>query len=160
MKMKFFAIPALHPETIEDELSQFLASHRIIAIDRNFVQDAALSHWAIAVTYLDTAQRDMPDKRPASKHDYRESLADADFADFAQLRQLRKLIAVAEGVPVYALFNNEQLATMARERTNSIDQLASIEGIGPARAARYGEQFLAILRAPTPQPEEASDAAP
>ena len=45
--------------------------------------------------------------------DYKEVLSPADFALFAKLRDWRKATAEQEGIPVYAVLTNEQLAAIA-----------------------------------------------
>jgi superfamily II DNA helicase RecQ len=72
-------------------------------------------------------------------------LSEADFAVFAKLRELRKSIAEAEGVPPYAVFTNEHLASMVRGKLKTLDALGRIEGVGPGRVDRYGARFLALL---------------
>lgn len=46
--------------------------------------------------------------------DYREILSPSEFALFAKLRELRKWLAAQEGVPVYAVLTNEQMAALGR----------------------------------------------
>ena len=70
-----------------------------------------------------------------------------DFNLFAALRQWRKTQAEADGVPLYAVFTNEQLAAIARQRCDTATALGSIEGVGPARLQRYGAAVLDSLRA-------------
>ena len=49
------------------------------------------------------------------KIDYKAVLSEGAFAVFSLLRDLRKTLAEAEGVPIYAVFTNEQLAKAARK---------------------------------------------
>ena len=73
--------------------------------------------------------------------DYREVLDPETFAVFAALRELRKKIAAEEGVPIYAIMTNEQLAAVAQRRCQSLSDLESLEGLGPARAANTAPDF-------------------
>lgn len=132
-----------------EELNQFLAAHRILAIDRQFIQDGPNSAWALSVTYIEPGSRPPPTIR-RGKIDYREILSEPDFAVFAKLRALRKTLADREGVPAYALFTNEQLAEMVQRRVVTATGLREIQGVGEARVDRHGEAFLAILRAEVP----------
>ena len=60
-------------------------------------------------------------------------------------------IAEAEGVPVYAIFTNEQLAAMVQRKATTAAGLAAIEGVGQARLEKHGPRLLAILAVlPTP----------
>jgi superfamily II DNA helicase RecQ len=83
----------------------------------------------------------------ARKLDYREVLSEADFEVFARLRLLRKQVAERDGVPPYAVFSNEQLADLVRQRATTSSAMARIEGIGAARVERYAAVFLPVLQA-------------
>ncbi|MBN8456031.1 HRDC domain-containing protein [Accumulibacter sp.] len=74
-----------------------------------------------------------------------QPLSEVDFAVFAKLRELLKSLAEAEGVPPYAVFTNEHLASMVRGKLRTLDALGRIEGVGPGRVDRYGARFLALL---------------
>jgi superfamily II DNA helicase RecQ len=58
------------------------------------------------------------------------------------LRQLRKTIAEQQGVPVYAVFTNEQLAGMVKKPPQNIKDILAINGVGEARVKQFGEAFL------------------
>jgi superfamily II DNA helicase RecQ len=152
MKLRFFVIPTRAPQAAEVELNAFLASHRILRCDREFVADAGNSFWAVAVEWLEgTAAPGKPERgQPgkAERVDYREVLSEADFALYARLRELRKALAEAAGVPPYAVFTNEQLAEVVTRKVASLAALAGIEGVGPARVEKYGAAILGELRKP------------
>ena len=144
MRMKFFTLSVFDSGTTEQELNRFLAAHRILGIDRQFVQDGADSHWCLCVSYQETASSVAPGKA-RGKIDYKELLSETDFVLYSRLRELRKHLAEKEGVPVYALFSNEQLATMVQQQVSSRAQLQAIEGVGAGRIEKYGQHFLALL---------------
>jgi superfamily II DNA helicase RecQ len=81
-----------------------------------------------------------------SRVDYRDVLNENDFAVFAKLRSLRKRIAEQEGVPVYAVFTNEQLAAMVQKKVLTQNAFGTIDGVGKMRLEKYAESFLKILR--------------
>ena len=155
MPFFFFAIPALDPRAAQDELNAYCAAHRVVAVDRQWQADGANSYWAVCVTTA-PGPGAMPDAlkaergKPAARLDYKELLNEADFQVFADLRSWRKAVAERDGVPVYAVFTNEQLAEMATRRAGTLAALDSIEGIGPARLDRYGAAVLARLAAAAP----------
>lgn len=157
MQLRFFAIPARDPAVAEAELNRVLAAGRVAGLERQFVAAGAESFWAVCVSVAEG-----PGALPAAvkaggrKPDYREVLNEADFAVFARLRALRKSIAEAEGVPPYAVFTNEQLAAMVTARVATVEALAAIDGVGPARVERYGPSFLALLGVAWPAAEQAS----
>lgn len=146
--MRFFNVPVLDGDEAAEEVNRFLCVNRIIAIDRQFVHDGANSAWALCVTYVQPSNRPLTGKR--GKIDYRDVLSEPDFALFAKLRALRKTLADKEGVPAYALFTNEQLATMVQNRVRTASALREIDGVGEARVDKYGKEFLALLQTESP----------
>ena len=160
MELHFFMIRAADPRGAQDELNRFCAARRMVAVDRQFVAAGLDSFWAVCVTVA-TGPGPLPDvlKTPdrrsgaqgngaaPARVDYKQVLNEADFALFASLRTWRKEVAGAEGVPVYAVFTNEQLAEIVRRRIDTAAALSEIEGIGPARVQRYGQAVIECLRA-------------
>ncbi|WP_419872134.1 DNA helicase RecQ [Candidatus Pristimantibacillus sp. PTI5] len=65
---------------------------------------------------------------------------------FDALKQWRKEKAAAEGVPPFMLFFDATLREIANAQPQSVDQLLSVKGIGAAKAEKYGEELLAIIR--------------
>lgn len=159
MRLKFFHVPALDPGEAESEVNQFLAAHRVASIDRHLIQRDGAAVWALCVTYLGGAPASTGGRKP--KIDYKEVLSPDDFERYAALRRLRKELAEREGVPPYALFNNEQLATLVRDRVASKAELRKIPGVGPARVEKYGDPFLEKLvgfwAETTEEPDAADD---
>src|SRR4051812_38036502 len=144
MLLRFFTVPVCDGDDVAEEVNRFLGAHRIVAIDRHFVDDGASSAWALCFTYVRFTNRLPSDRR--GKIDYREVLSEADFAVFARLRALHKVLAEREGVPAYALFTNEQLAEMVQRRTRTLAALREINGVGEARVEKYGKEFLGVLQ--------------
>jgi len=144
MRYRFFTIPVADPGPAQDEMDAFLASHRILSVEKEFVADGRHSLWCLCVAYLDSGQA--PAQVRKGSIDYREVLSRPDFEAYARLRGLRKELAERDGTPAYAVFNNEQLAEMVRRRVSSKAELAAIEGVGKARVERYGDPFIEALR--------------
>jgi len=63
------------------------------------------------------------------------------------LRELRAKLAREQGVPAYVIFHDATLLQMLREQPQTIGEMGAISGVGAAKLARYGEDFLALLRA-------------
>ncbi len=150
MQLKAFTIPLHDAGAATEEINVFLRANRVLSVDRHFVQDGANSVWAICVSYLGDAHRPQTASAKRPRVDYREVLSQPDFALFAKLRNLRKELAEREGVPAYTLFTNEQLAEMVKRRVSSASALKEIDGVGDARAEKYGAPFLALLTADEP----------
>jgi DNA helicase-2/ATP-dependent DNA helicase PcrA len=62
-----------------------------------------------------------------------------------QLRAWRRKRAEADGVPAYVVFNDRTLAALSERRPRSRGELLGIEGIGPSKLDRYGDELLALL---------------
>ena len=145
MKVKLFTIPIYDGEAMTEELNRFLASHRVVTVDREFVANGTYSIWAICVT-VEGENTSKSKKMARERIDYREVLSPEDFALYSKLRAQRKELADKDGLPAYALFTNEQLAAMATERIMSLSALGELSGVGAARVEKYGEIFLEIIR--------------
>ncbi len=52
MKMQFFSIPVLDPESASHALNAFLADHRVVQVERQFVANGANSLWSVCVSYV------------------------------------------------------------------------------------------------------------
>jgi len=143
MKYQFFTIPVHASDSVQETLNRFCAGHRIVTVDKQFVADGQRSFWSMCVGYLGESEATNSRK---GKIDYREVLDEKDFSIFAKLRTLRKSLAEEEGVPAYALFTNEQLASMARQKINSITAMSEIEGVGKSRIEKYGDAFLTAIQ--------------
>jgi superfamily II DNA helicase RecQ len=154
MPFRFFTIPVSCPESGEGELNRFLGSHRVLNVERRWVDQGPSSFWSFCVDYLDAAagaasKRDFGSQR--AKVDYKELLSPEDFALFARLRDFRKQLAQAEAVPVYTIFTNEQLAQIVQRRATSKQSLAEIVGVGDARVAKYGDRLMEFLAGSGPK---------
>ena len=64
---------------------------------------------------------------------------------FDALKAWRLTRAREDDVPAYLVFHNTTLEEIAARRPQSLDELASVPGVGPAKLERYGEGVLAAL---------------
>src|SRR5208337_4616636 len=117
MAFRFFTVPIQNAEQAEAELNGFLRGHKVLSIDRRWVEQGPTSFWTFCVDYIDgQATAFVGDRGVRGKVDYKEVLSPEEFTVFAKLREVRKEIAQAEAVPVYTIFTNEQLAEMVKAR--------------------------------------------
>lgn len=149
MKHKFFNIPTLYSEQAEAALNSFCDQHRIASVEKQFVADGGNSCWAVCVTWLGqegelAGSTSVKSKKP--RVDYKEVLSEENFIIFSRLRDLRTELSKQEGIAVYNIFTNEQLAKMVEERLTTKKDLLDIEGIGPTRVEKYAEAFLQPIR--------------
>ena len=148
MQLKLFVLPIKNLGVAEAEMNAFLRGHRVLAVKKEFVADGENSFWTFCVEYLDGvgAGALLPGGRP--KIDYKEVLKPEEFEVFSRLRDWRKSVAEKEGVPVYTVLTNEQLAQMVQKQVKSKAGLQEIEGVGDARVEKYGTVLVQLLAAP------------
>jgi ATP-dependent DNA helicase RecQ len=65
---------------------------------------------------------------------------------FERLKRWRGEQARRQQVPAYVVLHNSHLEEIAARKPQTIHELGSIKGIGLRRAARYGEELLALVQ--------------
>jgi ATP-dependent DNA helicase RecQ len=84
---------------------------------------------------------------PISRKQVANLPADVDAELLTRLKALRKRLADRDGVPAYIVFNDRTLTEMAQLRPVTPGQLLKVSGVGAAKLAHYGDEFLTeILR--------------
>ena len=155
MQFKLFSIAATGDVESEEELNRFLRSHRAVSVQKQLVNNGDTPCWCFCVEYLSNSS--LPEgKGGRPRADYKEILSANDFAVFARLRDARKQLAATEAIPVYAVCTNEQLAEMAKARAATLSDLKKIDGFGDAKAEKFGETFLGVIREGNGPTNEAS----
>ncbi|MBU6172623.1 MAG: HRDC domain-containing protein [Planctomycetes bacterium] len=150
MPLRFFQIPVRDDPFAVDELNLFLRSHRILKVDKHWVDQGMDSFWAFCIDYWDGARSTEKETAITNKGrvrvDYKEQLTPEQFEVFSKLRDWRKQVAQADAVPVYTVFTNEQLAQMVRIKAIDRAAIETILGVGDARLSKYGDPLVALLR--------------
>jgi len=76
-----------------------------------------------------------------------DPLADeATRALFEALRAYRLTIAKSESLPPYGIASDRTLRDIARLRPKTTEELLEAHGMGPTKAAKYGEGILSIVQ--------------
>lgn len=70
----------------------------------------------------------------------------ADEALWQALKAKRSELAKLHSVPPYVIFHDSTLLEMVQKKPSHIAQMRTISGIGEAKLARYGEQFVALIQ--------------
>lgn len=149
MRVKYFSIPVHDDGTVADDVNRFLSQHRIIKFKQRFVDQGSESFWAVSVQWQDGGRTSAKgSKAPAV--DYREVLSAEEFQVYAKLRVALKEIAEENGIAVYRVFSNAQLAAMIEQRVTTVGSFAAIAGVGEAKVKEYGERMLSVLTAEIP----------
>jgi DNA helicase II / ATP-dependent DNA helicase PcrA len=72
-----------------------------------------------------------------------------DEATMDRLREWRRQEAAEQKLPAYCVFTDATLIALAERRPRNTAELVKVQGLGPAKASKYGEQVLAILATET-----------
>jgi len=71
--------------------------------------------------------------------------AEPDDPTYVALKEWRLKRSKRDDVPAYVVFHNSTLAEIAARRPQTIAELASVPGVGPAKLERYGADVLDAL---------------
>jgi hypothetical protein len=117
MKLQYapFLLPVWADNPEQEALNRFIRGRRVIQTKKELITLEGQPHWAILVEYIE-GQNPGPQEPVKNKVDYREILSAEDFAIFSKLRDIRKRLAEENGLPVYAISTNEQLAEIAKRK--------------------------------------------
>jgi superfamily II DNA helicase RecQ len=141
-----FFISPFGEKTVTDELNAFLNAHRIVNVEKRLIDGERGTGWVFLIEF-GADSRNQASNTQTQRIDYREVLNEADYALFDKLRNIRKELAEKLGIPVYAVFSNEQLAGMVKKQPKTAKELQSIAGIGEARVKQHGEAFVQFFLA-------------
>jgi len=144
MQVKIFTVSINQDNGVEEELNRFLRSHKILEVDRELVVLKNNAYWSFAISYLPGGGSDsqsVAGKR--NRVDYKKVLDSASFERYNAYRTIRKKVAQTEGVPVYAIFTNHELAEMAKLGDPITTKgLLEIPWIGQGKIEKYASYFI------------------
>jgi len=164
MAFAHFQVPPSGGEA-EKRLNQFLASHEVIRVEKQFLSQGLDGIWAYVVEYTKTGTvpggKSVPTDRKEGSGtlvDWKEKLTEAEYTRYLKLWHWRKHAAERDGVKQnFTIFTNAQLADMAQQVPRSLAEVRKIDGVGEGRVQKYGNEVLRQLRDETsdgPVPED------
>ncbi|MBD8527118.1 DNA helicase RecQ [Pseudomarimonas arenosa] len=86
-------------------------------------------------------------KQPATERTAPQLSSPAAERRFVQLRALRQRLANEQSVPAYIIFHDTTLRAIAEQQPLSLEQLATVAGVGDRKLERYGRQVIEALQA-------------
>ena len=93
---------------------------------------------------LEWPSNDGGSKTSANRVDLKDLGFDGQLYD--RLKDVRTRLAKAAQVPAYVIFSNDTLEHLARLRPKTMDAGLLVKGIGEAKAEKYLEPFLKVIR--------------
>ena len=125
------------------ELVAFLADREALSVSDHYLVHDQVPTLALLVTYREPPR---PGAESRPRADAGPEVGEATRGLFEALRRWRNERAKRDGRPSYILFNNMQLAEIARTRPTTLTALGALSGIGDAKLRDYGEDVLAVVR--------------
>lgn len=107
----------------------------------------------IVVAVTRGQQAPSPERPAARSPNHQDRPSPLILARYNALRQWRRQVARQRGVEVDVILNNDVLMAIARHGPNSLDELTTLELLGPWQLQEYGEVILRVL-ASTPSLEK------
>jgi ATP-dependent DNA helicase RecQ len=96
--------------------------------------------------------RDVPLRAPPKGRSRKHATAKAvhgahevDAALFDRLRALRRDLAAQRGVPPYVIFSDATLLELAGRKPRTLEEFATVKGVGEKKLADLGPAFLAAI---------------
>ena len=75
----------------------------------------------------------------------KSSGAAADQKLIKLLRDLRKKVAIKQGVPPFAVFQDPSLDDMALKYPITLEELSTVHGVGEGKARKFGKDFVKLI---------------
>lgn len=141
MQIKIFTIPLINSTEAEAEMNKFLRTHRIISVSEELTSSQNISYWSFLIKYHTGSTQEKTENKN-ERVDYKEVLAPEEYSKYLILHSIRKVISKQEGLPVYNIFLNKELAEMAKLSEITYDNIKQTKGIGENRLKKYGELIV------------------
>lgn len=144
MQVKIFTIPIIGGEALNEMMNTFLRSKKVLEMEKQLVTKGDQAYWCFCISFLDAEGSDVAATKP--KVDYREILDPKSFERYSRLRDLRNNLAKEEKTPPYAVFTNEELASIAKIEELTLQELKKVKGVGEKKVEKYGKFILEALK--------------
>ena len=131
----------------DDPMREFLADKDVVFIREHFFKENNRPYIAIIACYHETVKERAQLLKKKNRDEWRKHLKDDDLPLFNTLREWRLERSRSEGVPPYIVFDNVQLARIAKNRPESLAGLQAIPGIGKGKSEKYGNDIIKLTAA-------------
>ena len=123
----------------QNKMNQFLDSVEVKLTSTNFVTTSTVDFWS-AVVFFE------PKKEIKPTVDLSELSAE-EKKIYSALRQWRNEYAERLGWSGFRICHNSHLASIAKAKPQTLDELKRIKSFGEIRTANYGEDIISLLNA-------------
>ncbi len=128
MPIRLFTIPFDPKQELfqDEELRAFLLNKQIKTLRPEFFQTNGKAYWSIFAEYENVFSTDIEKS---------DGLNEPQKLLFQRLREWRKETANKEGIPVFIIANNSQLAEVVLRAPKTLESLRQIHGFGKKKVA-------------------------
>ncbi|MDE0092581.1 MAG: HRDC domain-containing protein [Oligoflexia bacterium] len=126
----------------DEKFNNFVKDKELISVKDYFFQRDEIPYLTLVVQY-----KSLPlssGEKAKGHEEWRKLLDETSMPLFNTLRQWRNETSKKDGVPPYIILNNKQLAEVCKKRPQSQYDLMKVEGIGKAKAEKYGQDILKL----------------
>lgn len=147
MNLKIFTMEfnALEGCFNDSEISCFLKDKVLISLDNYLIESGSKKYLTLVVTYSHSEIELLEDK--STKATNWEKLINESNTDFfTSLKNWRLEESKKQGLPLFIIFTNKQLADITTMVPETLNHLSQIDGIGPQKMKKYGEIILKLSK--------------
>lgn len=137
---KIIAIPFDRVKKSFDEelLNRVTINKQVKSCRAEFFRNGEDAYWTVFLEY-DPLLEKAPERSLEGLDEPQKMLLD-------RLRAWRKERAAKDGVPVYIIGTNREMADVVKAKPGSLEALKAIKGFGKGKIDKYGEEIVAMIR--------------
>ncbi len=124
----------------DETLKKFLLNKKVKRLEPEFFQTGGRPYWTVFVEY----EPIFADEGP--KHNLPQ-LSEPQRILFDKLRTWRREKADQQGIPVFIIATNSELAEVARKSPKTMSALKEIKGFGKKKVERHGKEITEMVQA-------------
>lgn len=87
-----------------------------------------------------------PRQKPKGRREPQQFVEESDIRLWEALREKRRELAREQGAAPYMIFNDATLRDIVQHRPDTLEQFRLMYGVGETKLARYGEEFIMVVR--------------
>ncbi|MDM8550049.1 HRDC domain-containing protein [Desulfobacterales bacterium HSG2] len=140
----------------EDLLNHFSVDKHIRGYRAEFFVDGEEKYWTVFVEYEPVLEEKTSRQKKRSQD---LGLDETQKVLFERLRKWRRERSKKDGLSVYILGTNSELAEIVKSAPRSLEALSNVKGFGKSKVKSYGKDIISIVKAfyadkgPETQPE-------
>lgn len=148
MKVRVFTL-RMDPESgafNDRALQDFQEGRDLLEVSEHAFHQDGVPFLVLVVRYRepDTARGRRGDE---PRKDWRAELDDRGKVLYDELRLWRGRASKRDGLPPYLILSNREMAEIVMRGPTTVAALREVEGVGEAKAKRWGEEILAMVEA-------------